>query len=207
MSGFPPTGGLAVNGDGEAQDYEEWANTEFGPQIQAQAWSEGKRPPEPVNYRTHHLWWCVGGLIAVILVLAGVVINAVIATASEKDGLNSWPSGYVNPPSQGLASPTPDPPPPPAGPFVPNMNTAGHLTQDGDYLQRMSQAGLTWNDAGRDGIIQSAHYICIDVGNGFTPEHEAQVAYRMAPASHELTLDGARNWVHIAVAVYCPGLG
>jgi len=199
MSGFPPTGGFAVHGDGEAQDYEAWANTEFDPQIHAQAWSAGAQPPEPVKYRKHHLWWWGGGLIAVILVLAGVVTNAVIATASQKDELNSWPSGYVNAPSQGPASPTPDTPLPPLPPFVPNMNVAGHQTQDGDYLTRLRLGGITVNDA--DMEISFAHMMCRNLARGYSVEELAlgeYLRYHEGPVSFY-----AQN-IEIGAAVYCP---
>ena len=196
-----------VDPDGEAHDYDAHCDTEFGPQIQAQAWSEGEQPPEPVNHRTHHLWWWVGGLIAVILVLAGVVTNAVIATASQKDDHNRWPTGYTNPPPPTPASPVPDPPGPPPGPFVPNMNVAAHLTPDGDFLQRVLAAG--WDYDNKPGAIQDAHDWCTAMRvYGVSPTWVAGALYdRYGGLPNYPDYPKTVKIVNAAVAVYCPGLG
>ena len=39
--------GFVVGSDGVAQNYDDWADTEFGPQFQQQAWSDGDPSVEP----------------------------------------------------------------------------------------------------------------------------------------------------------------
>src|SRR6516225_2754321 len=48
--------GFVVGSDGVAHDYDDWADTEFGPQFQQQAWSDGEQPFEPRPYRERHRW-------------------------------------------------------------------------------------------------------------------------------------------------------
>jgi hypothetical protein len=203
--------GFAVGSDGVAQDYDDWADTEFGPQFHAKAWSGGKQPPEPVHYRSHHPWrkalaWAGSaiGLAAMTALLVGIGGSLM----AKGDDHNAWPTGYSNPPREGPASSAPtDVPPPPAGPFVPNMNVVAHQTQDGDFLQRVLAAN--WQYDNPSAAVADAHNWCRVMREyGVSPAYVAQVLYTQdagQPGYPDYAVTVAE--VNAAVAVYCPDRG
>ena len=207
------SGGFVVGPDGEAQDYDEWANTEFGPQIAAQAWSAGKQPAEPVHYRAHHRWrkallWAgtVVGLGAMTALLVGIA-GSLMAKADEH---NAWPTGYTNPPSPTPANPAPtDVPPPPAGPFVANWNVAGEITHDGAFLHRLYvDIPRPDMDIIPDVAINNAHIECNNAARGFSVNY--MVAWMIAvhdPAADGLSPAQIRTMLYDDIEFYCPGLG
>jgi hypothetical protein len=200
---------FVVDRDGVAQDYDEWRDTVLAPTIDARAWAKGGPSVEPKPYRDHHTWKTTA-VAAVVAIAVGALIAAVLMItlgASERDDHNQWPDGYKNPTP---VTPTreADPGPMPPIPFteVPVI-MAGPETPDGQYLQMLRAANLTWDN--RAAVIQDGHDICLFMARPprDTPESMAQREYRWhatTPGWDPLSIEQCRAAVNAAVTVYCP---
>jgi hypothetical protein len=114
---------------------EDRADTEFGPQIDAQAWSVSEPARGPVApYADRHSWattarragLVLGGLVAA----AGAVLALTASHADTPD--TGWPTGYTSPPTPQAA---------PLPPFtMPPDVPVQHVTQDGEYLTSVRRA-------------------------------------------------------------------
>jgi Protein of unknown function (DUF732) len=168
------------------------------------AWS-AVEPKPYFNEPPKHGW---AGTIKVAAAAAAAVLGAIVAAAVM---LN--PPGHVESASvtqtvtaTTAASPTreADPGPPP-GPFVMPTVMAAHEAQDGDFLQRLAQAG--WDVSNRAGMIQWGHDVCTTMARySWTPEMLAlqQSEYKGWPQP-TLTASYLKG-IHAAAQVYCPKL-
>jgi hypothetical protein len=200
-----PTGLWVCHTDGTVEDYEDWCDTAFGPQISAQAWSVGAQPPQPLNFSEHHPWrkalaWSgvvagLGAMVALLVVIGGGLTKA--------DDHNSWPADYTPPPPVKEVAAAPEDLPP-LPPFVPNWSVADHKTADGDFLQAVRAANWVYDNPAA--AIADAHEWC-----------RAMRQYGVSPAYVARALDeqfsgqpGYPDYpthvkiVNAAVAAYCP---
>jgi hypothetical protein len=192
-------GGVAA----AVEDYDASCDTEFGPQIGAQAWSAGTQPPQAANYHERHTWTTVlraaGIGIGLAVALAGLLLALVGPSHSAPDDHNSWPPGYtqtpVSMPPTKEALPAPDPVWPP--PDVPN---AAVKTADGDYLTQLRESGKIIVDPAQ--AIRFAHATCRILAAGYSPMAIALTAETYHPEQGGLA--GYVEQVHIAARVYCP---
>jgi hypothetical protein len=220
MSGFPPTnGGFVVDSEGEAQDYAEWresqeaedydasCDTEFGPQVNGQAWSAGAQPPEPTSYQERHAWATVlrtaGIGISLAVALAGLLLALVGPSHSAPDDHNSWPTGYTNPPLPSMpptkeALPAPEPVWPP-----PSVGDAQEITHDGAFLQTFHQAGFTITDPAT--VVTNAHIVCQNLAVA-SRSTVVLFMYRSDPVYAGWTIPQVATLVDLAAQFYCPGL-
>jgi hypothetical protein len=202
--------GFVVGSDGVAHDYDDWADTEFGPQFQQQAWSDGEQPFEPRPYRERHRWvtTLAGAGIAVAL---GALITAIVllTTGASSDSRPTTPD--ANGMTTATAAPPPwtspvETPPPPPGPFVIPTIEAEHITKDGEFLQRILQMGYTFGNPAIG--ISNAHITCENLSNGFSRDRLAFWMWSTNdPATAGLALADVRKAVDAAADTYCPGLG
>jgi hypothetical protein len=203
--GHPPTSGFVCHPDGEVEDFEEWCHTEFGPQISAQAWSEGRQPPEPSIYRNHHPWWKVGGLAAAILAVTGIA-TATVVGAAKPDDHNAWPPGSGVPPTPVAQVPTsPNVPEPPMPPWPPrDVADAAHITQDGSFLHLI---GTSLNlSIGSDpaGLIEGAHTVCYNLGIAHGSKARLVAWQYIYNNPNNLSVAQISEWINDAASVYCP---
>jgi Protein of unknown function (DUF732) len=202
--------GFVVGSDGVAPDYDDWADTEFGPQFQQQAWSDGDPSVEPHPHTERHPWAtamagagiavALGALIAAIVLLTTGASSDSTPTTPDANGMTT---ATAAPPPWTSPAETP-PPPPPAGPFIAPTEIAMVETQDGDFLQRLIPAHLdpvASNGTGQQGVITWAHGICRLRGSGDSL-HRLVLLY-----TDGLTWEQGYAAVNAAIAVYCPELG
>jgi len=198
--------GFVVGSDGVAHDYDDWADTEFGPQFQQQAWSDGEQPFEPQPYRERRRWVTTLAGAGIAMALGVLVAAVVLLTTGASDDHNSWPPGYVNP---APVTPTPEVVMPPV-PFteVPSVMAQAE-TQDGLFLQILRKA---W-DANRAATvidpaqaIEFGHVACHNLRvTGETVHSEA--IFQWVSNHDNLPLMAYEIEVDTAKTVYCPELG
>lgn len=193
MTGFSSEGGLV---------YEEHCDTEFGPQIDAQAWSTGQ--PEAVTpYREERLWpWST--VIHAAAIGFGVLLIAAVVLVVSSGALSQSPETSVSTPAPPptLKPVAADDPPPP--PFTPNMNVADHTTPDGMFLQGVRLA--PWSYADNAAAINDAHDWCHTMRRyGVSPTYAARSLwnkYAVLPGYPDYPT--TVRIVNAAVAAYCP---
>jgi hypothetical protein len=183
-----------------------WCDTEFGPQIAAQAWSGGDASSPVSVYRKPRSWASVlrraGIGIGFAVAVGGVLLAIVGPRHSEPDTHNAWPSGYTNPPAPQLPPETPEPPLPKTLRPVPD---AQEVTHDGAYLQTLVAHGSTIRDPAT--TIENAHITCHNLGLGVGHNYVVMWMYRTNdPGVSGLSLQEIATVVDIDAAFYCPGL-
>jgi hypothetical protein len=202
----PPTlhAGLLV---GVMEEYEEHCDTEFGPQIDAHAWSAGDPASAVSPYRVHHSWPVVWQYAAALFSI-GVALAITIATvlyvsyaAHRNDDQLTVPATETPAAATDTALP-PDPPPPP---FEPSWNVADHTTPDGAFLQGVRAADWQFTDT--DAAIKDAHQWCSEMRQGgYRPAFVAKALW----ANYGALKPGYPDYptsvkiVNAAVAAYCP---
>jgi hypothetical protein len=120
VSGFPPTSGFVVNADGVAEDWTEWrraereaaadteaAQTAFGPQIAAQAWSNEEPGTDP-DIQTEHREWSVVWRYAAAMLATGIILAIAAATIAI---VTRGDSAGTPPPTTTTVTAAPPPPP------------------------------------------------------------------------------------------------
>jgi hypothetical protein len=203
--GHPPTGGFVCHPNGEVEDYEDWCHTEFGPQISAQAWSEGEHAPAAKPYKERHRWTTIAAGAAA-LVATGTLIASTILLSAKTDDHNEWPPGSGVPPTPAAQTPmSPEVPEPPMPPWTPrNVPDAQEITHDGAFLQTFHQAGFNITDPPT--VVTNAHIICQNLAIA-SRSTVVLFMYRSDPVYAGWTIPQVATLVDLATQFYCPGRG
>ncbi len=204
---------IAVGLDGEAAVLD-YPDTAFGPQIDAQAWSAGELPTEPLPYREHHSWAKAARIAAVAVTAAMLGAAGLVVALGGSDSSASAPATVTvapHPPKPVLDIETaPDPPS-----TLRAVPDARHVTHDGEYLQALFGQGFSI-DTDPSSVVGNAHKICHNLGieagmPSYRPEHWAPrsaLAYWMLHDDPEAppgwSLENMQFLVDTASAFYCP---
>ena len=198
----------------EVHDYNEefadQADTAFGPQINAQAWSQGEPPPQVQRYRRHS-WVRTVSLVVGMVAVAGLIIGALLeATLRPDEGgpptppvpagmtfLSTAPPAYT-PPAQTTEAVVP------TRPFVAPTQVAERLTPDAEYFRLLWAVNLDPTTAvgGAQGSVNEAHQACGELRRTGLRPNELAAYYHLYRT--DITLAQMQGYVHAAVAVYCP---
>jgi hypothetical protein len=196
-------GGVAA----AVEDYDASCDTEFGPQISEQAWSQGGQPPGPAHHREWHTWPTalrfagIGAGLAVAAAAAVLLYGAVFGDPNSAASTPPSPSVIAASQLPDIPQPSvemPPWPPPPVG-------DAGHVTKDGEFLQLTLAADWQYNDTA--GAIADAHSWCVEMrATGDSPTVVARglyVEYSGKPG-FPVTMAQYQQLVNAAVTAYCP---